>query len=105
MAENQLQLWSLPGWGETDKEIKQTLEWSVLADEEPPETETVVLATEQSLALGYIDLEGNQVIEYMPLGQEECEHDGPEFIYWMPLPRTPVGLKHRTSSLGRAKGE
>jgi len=58
-------------------------------DEGPHRTETVLLATEHSLALGYASLDGNLVIGHMPWSQEECEEDEPEFLYRMPLPQNP----------------
>jgi len=85
----------LPCWGKTGEGFKQALEWITFEDEVPPVTDTVLLATDYSLALGYVSLEGYLVVEHMPWGQEECVDDEPEFVYWMPLPETPIWLRYR----------
>lgn len=81
MGKDDLKVRCLPCWAKTGEGFKQTIEWIALSDEAPPETETVLVATERSLALGYISPEGDLVMEYMPWGQEEYEEDDLKFLY------------------------
>jgi hypothetical protein len=95
MPKDHFQVRCLPCWARTGEGFKQIVEWLAFEDKDPPETETVLVASESSLAFGYVSLEGDLIIEHTPWGQEECQEAGAEFLYWMPLPENPIWLKYR----------
>lgn len=74
-------------------EFTQSADWNNFAQIKPDEAVTVLLATEYSIAIGYLSVEGQIEIEFMPWGQEEHEDEEIEFTHWMYLPAAPCWLR------------
>lgn len=80
-------------------EFSQEADWIKLSQVPPEEAVTLLLATEYSIAIGYLSIEGKLEIEFLPWGQEENEDDELEFTHWMYLPAAPCWLRSPRSSI------